>query len=203
MATILLLVAIFVLLAGSGIDYELKRIWSFQRKRFNRRAEERRMRLLTRLGRKPEFKADLTEIRDFAVSLQLGTSMNQTLSGSLIAASEQFKKRGIFGQRLEKHVESRLSIAPEEVLKGLAEDFRSEHLQLLPERLESARNGGITYDQALSITVAQVEDEIRGAIRNQIQQTPIRLTFPMIGGVFLAALILAIFPLLMSLITSV
>jgi len=203
MATILLVIAIVGVVASTGIDYELRRIWSFQRKRFSRHAEERRTRLLTRLGRKQEYKADLTEIRDFAVSLQLGTSMNQTLSGSLIAAADQFKKRGIFGQRLDKHVESRLSIAPEEVLKGLADDFKSDHLQLLPERLESARNGGITYDQALSITVAQVEDEIRGSIRNQIQQAPIRLTFPMIGGVFLAALILAIFPLLMSLITSV
>jgi hypothetical protein len=102
-----------------------------------------------------------------------------------------------------RHVESRLSIAPEEVLKALAEDFKSEHLLILPERLESARNGGISYDQAVSITVSQVEDEIRGSVRHEIQQAPIRLTFPMIGGVFLAALILAIFPLLMSLITSV
>jgi hypothetical protein len=200
---ILLLAAVALLVASSGVDYELWRIWSFQRKRFNRRAEESRARLLTRLGRAPEYKVDLTEIRDFIVSLQLGTSMNQTLSGSLMAAAEQFKKRGIFGERLMRHVESRLSIAPEEVITALAVDFKSEHLQILPERLESARNGGISYDQALSITVSQVEEEIRGTVRHQIQQAPIRLTFPMIGGVFLAALILAIFPLLMSLITSV
>ena len=203
LAIILLLAVVALLVASSGIDYELRRIWAFQRKRFGRRAEESRTRLLTRLGRAPEYKVDLTEIRDFIVSLQLGLSMDQTLSGALTAAAEQFKKRGVFGARLMRHVESRLSIAPEEVLKALAEDFKSEHLLILPERLESARNGGISYDQAVSITVSQVEDEIRGSVRHEIQQAPIRLTFPMIGGVFLAALILAIFPLLMSLITSV
>jgi hypothetical protein len=203
MAVIVLVAVVALLLTGSGLDYELQRIWAFQRKRFGRRAEESRTRLLTRLGRAPAYRVDLTEIRDFIVSLQLGTSMDQTLSGSLMAAAEQFKKRGIFGERLMRHVESRLSIAPEEVIKALAEDFKSDHLQILPERLESARNGGISYDQALSITVSQVEDQIRGEVRHEIQQAPIRLTFPMIGGVFLAALILAIFPLLMSLITSV
>lgn len=192
-------VIIILLLGSSGLDYDLGRIWAFQSKRLRRRAVESRARLLARVGRGQRYPIDLRQIRDLVVSLQLGTSMDQTLSRSLSQTAEQFKHRGVFGERLTRHVESRLSIAPEEVLKAMAVDFPSEHLQVLPERLEAARNGGISYEQALSLTAAQVEDEIRGSIRRDIQLTPIRLTFPMIGGVFLAALVLAIYPLLVSL----
>jgi len=202
LALALAAVIIVLLLGSSGLDYELGRIWGFQSKRLRRRATEGRARLLARVGWGQRYPFDLRQIRDLVVSLQLGTSMDQTLSRSLSQAAEQFKHRGAFGERLVRHVDSRLSIAPEEVLKAMAEDFPSEHLQVLPERLETARNGGISYDQALSLTAAQVEDEIRGSIRRDIQLTPIRLTFPMIGGVFLAALVLFIYPLLVSLLQA-
>lgn len=195
------LVVILVLNAGS-IDYSLQKIWAFQRKRFQRQAKEGRAQLLTRLGRRQQYQVDLRQIRDFVISLQLGTSMDQTLSGALSQIAEQFKKRGLFGERLRTQVEARLSVGPEEVLKGLADDFQSSHLRNLPERLETARNGGFSYERALSITASEVEDEIRGNLRREIQQMPVRLTFPMIVGVFMAALVLGLFPVMSNVLAT-
>ncbi len=192
---LLLIVAVILLVATSGLEYTLRRIWAFQRKRFHRRAKESRGRLLARLGRTQHYHVDLREIRDFVVSLQLGTSMDETLSGALSQAADQLQDRGTFGERLLRHVETRLSIAPEEVIKGLAGDFHSEHLRDLLQRLEMARDGGISYERALALSVSLIEEEIRGDIERDIQQVPIKLTLPMIAGVFLPAIIIGIFPL--------
>lgn len=195
---LLLIVATILVVAAIGFDYTLQRVWAFQRKRFRRRAERSRARLMSRLGRPEHYQADLREIRDFVISLQLGTSMDETLSGALLQAAEQLKNRGTFGERLLKHVETRLSIAPEEVIEALAEDFRSEHLSELLLRLEMARDGGISYERALSLSVSLIEEEIRGQLARDIQQVPITLTLPMIVGVFLPAIIIGIFPLVLN-----
>jgi len=196
--TLLLLVAAMLVVAALGFDYTVQRVWAFQRKRFQRRAEGSRARLLARLGRPPRYQVDLREIRDFVIGLQLGTSLDETLSGALLRAAEQLKDRGAFGERLLKHVETRLSIAPEDVIKGLAEDFQSEHLRDLLLRLEMAREGGISYERALSLSVSLIEEEIRGHLERDIQQIPIKLTLPMIVGVFLPAIIIGIFPLALN-----
>ncbi len=195
---LLLIIALLLVALAGGLDYTLWRVWIFQRERLRRRAKKSRARLLARFGRPQHYQVDLREIRDFIVSLQLGTSMNETLSGALLRAAEQLKDRGVFGQRLLKHVETRLSIAPEEVIKGLAEDFHSEHLRDLLQRLELARDGGISYERALTLSVSLIEEEIRGNVERDIQQAPIKLTLPMIAGVFLPAIIIGIFPLVLN-----
>ena len=195
---LLLLAAAFLAAAALGFDYTLQRVWVFQRKRFRRYVDRGRKRVLARLGRPQRYQVDLREIRDFVISLQLGTSMDETLSGALLRAADQLKDRGDFGQRLVKHVETRLSIAPEDVVAGLAEDFQSEHLRDLLLRLEMAREGGISYERALSLTVSLLEEELRGHLERDIQQVPIRLTLPMIVGVFLPAIIIGIFPLVLN-----
>jgi hypothetical protein len=194
-----LLIAAFILvLAALGFDYTLQRIWIFQRKRIRRLVDRLQARLWARLGRPEHYEVDLREIRDFVISLQLGTSMDETLSGALRRAADQLRKRGSFGERLYRHVETRLSIAPEEVIAGLAEDFHSEDLRDLQLRLEMAREGGISYERALSLTVSLLEEEIRGDLERDIQQVPIKLTVPMIVGVFLPAIIVGIFPLVLN-----
>jgi len=200
---VVLFVSVLLLLAASGLDYVLRRTWAFQRKRLRRDAEERQRNLWARFRRTASYHVDLRELRDFVISLQLGTSMEETLSGALFTAAEQFESRGDFGKRLSKHVETRLSIAPEEVIKGLAEDFQSEHLRDLAQRLEMARDGGISYERALSLTVSQLEEEIRGDLKRDIQMTPIQLTFPMIIGVFLPAVLIGMYPLISRLLSNI
>jgi hypothetical protein len=195
---ILLAAAVALAFAATSFDYALQRIWTFQRKRLVRLFSGLRDRVLTRVGRPRRHRVDLRQVRDFVIGLQLGTSLDETLSGALARTAEQMKGQGIFGERLLRHVETRLSIAPEEVIQALAEDFGSEDLKDLALRLELAREGGITYERALSLTVSMLEEEIRSNIEQEIQQLPIRLTVPMIVGVFLPAVIIGVFPLALN-----
>jgi len=206
MTTVLLALlglTILLLVASSELEYTLRRIWAFQHKHFRRQAGKGRAELLSRFGHTEQYQVDLREIRDFVISLHLGTSMEETLSGALSQAAEQLKNRSVFGERLYKHVQTRLSIAPEQVIQGLVEDFRSEQLRDLVQRLEMARDGGISYDRALSLTVEQIQDEIRGDIRRDIQQLPIQLTLPMITAVFLPAIMIGLFPIVVTFLSQI
>ena len=197
---IALLIPIIVVLviAVTGLDYTVRRIWLFQRKRFRPKTRISREQLLARFTRPQQFQVDLREIRDLVISLQLGTSMQETLSGAILRAAEQFRERGSFGRRLWTQTQARLSIGPEDVVSGLAEDYQSPHLRDLLQRLEMARDGGITYERALALTVDQVENEIRGDLRRDIQQLPIQLTLPMIAAVFLPAIMIGLFPIVVT-----
>ncbi len=194
----ILVVAVVLLIPATGLDYTLQHVWSFRRRGWQQHWQKTRAQWLARLGRPQHYPIDLREVRDFIISLQLGTSMDETLSGALSHAAQQFKNRGIFGRRLLRRVETQLSIAPEEVIKGLATDFASDDLRDLAQRLEMARDGGISYERALSLSIALVEEELRGNLQRDIQQTPIQLTVPMIVGVFLPAIIIGIFPLVLN-----
>jgi hypothetical protein len=195
---LLIPIVILLFIAGTGLDYTVQRIWTFQRKRLRRNTGLSRAQLLARFTRPQQFKVDLREIRDLVISLQLGTSMEETLSGALLRAADQFKDRGSFGRRLWTQTQARLSIAPEEVIHALADDFHSPHLKGLLQRLEMARDGKITYERALSLTVIQVEQEIRGDLKRDIQRVPIQLTLPMIAAVFLPAIMIGLFPIVIT-----
>lgn len=198
-----LIVVLVMLLATSELGYTLQRVWAFRRRRSRRRLRRPGTGLLSRFRRTPELHVDLREIRDFVISLHLGTSMEETLSGALTETAEQLQGRSDFGDRLHKHVQTRLSIAPEEVIQGLIDDFQSEDLRDLLQRLEMARDGGISYDRALSLTVSQLEEEIRGDVRRDIQRMPIELTLPMIAGVFLPAILIGLFPIVMTFLSQI
>jgi hypothetical protein len=191
----LLFVAIAILiLVSDELSYAAQRIWQFQ----GRYLHFTRPRFPWE-GRKRKLHADLTDVRDFVVNLQLAVSLNETLSGALIETARQFVGRGIFGERLKKYVESRLALSPEEVIRGMAEDFDAPQLQDLLRRLEISRDGGTTHLDALNMTVEAIEKDIRVDVERELQQAPIRLTTPMVVGVFLAALALGAYPVLLAL----
>jgi hypothetical protein len=152
--------------------------------------------------RRRHLQADLTQIRDFLASLQLAASLGETLSGGLIAASDQFADRGVFGERLKRQVDSRLSISPEAVLEGLAEDFDSDDLRDLLSRLEMAREAGASMSETLKVSAEEVDSRIRDEIRQDIQRAPVTLTVPMAVGVFLPAIALSMYPLVSRLISN-
>jgi len=195
----IILVGVVVLLfTASGGDYAVGRVWQFQRRRLGWSVS--RPQLLKRFQRKPRFQASLTEIRDFVVNLQLATSMDQTLSVALQQAAEHLADRGVFGKRLKQHVESRLVLPPEEVIRGLAEDFRSDQLNDVLRGLEAARDGKISNVEALSWSVEAIEEAIKTGIEREINRAGITLIFPMIITVFGPALVLILFPLVASMI---
>jgi hypothetical protein len=194
---VILVGVIALLFSASGLDYAVERVWRFQRRRLGWNVGWPQ--LFERFQRKPRFQASLTEIRDFVVNLQLATSMDQTLSVALLQAAEHLADRGIFGKRLKQHVESRLVASPEEVIKGLAEDFRSDQLNDVLRRLEAARDGRTSNVEALSWSVAAIEEDIRTDIEREIQQAPNQLGIGMMAGVFGPALFLSATPLVIAL----
>ena len=190
--------AVALLLTASGLDYAVGRVWQFQRRRLGWSVS--RPQLLKRFQRKPRFQARLTEIRDFVVNLQLATSMDQTLSVALMQAAAQFADRGIFGKRLKQHVESKLGItSPEEVIRGLSEDFRSDQLNDVLRKLEVARDGRISNVEALSLSVDNINNDIENDIEREIQRAPNQLGIGMMAGVFGPALFLSATPVVIAL----
>lgn len=176
-----------------------QRIWMFQRRRGLAKILRYSPRTWWRRARKkPAFEVDLPTVRDFVLTLQLSLSLAETLAGALTQAAKQFGQRGSFGQRLVTRVRSQLQVEPEAVIRALAEDFQSEHLGELAERLDLAHEGGLSYSEAVNLTLDDIEEEIRINVEKEIERAPVVLTIPMIIGVFFASLALLGFPLIIT-----
>jgi len=190
------LLVLIVLMSLLGWDYQLKRIYHFQKRRFRGRKIQSILPELLGETETPKLKVPLSEVRDLVITLQLGTSMQATLTGSLERAAEQFRGRGDLGERLNRHVEAKLhSVGPQAVLEGLVHDFDCPQLEEVLERIRMAEDGGISYTQVLAVSVSTIEEDIRAVVDQEIQKAPTRLTLPMIAGVFFPALILGLLPL--------
>jgi hypothetical protein len=192
---LLLIAAATIILADDLLQLGW-RILRFQRLRPELRAET--LPFLRWFHRRRRFQVDPTEIRDFMVNLELATSLEQTLTGALLETAEQFAHRGVFGQRLKRHVETRLVLSPEDVIRGLVEDFGSSELRDLLTRLERARAGGTSNVEALTLAVETIEHGIRSNVERDIQRAPIILTIPMVVGVFFVALVITTYPLIIT-----
>jgi len=180
------------------------RVWRFQRRRRMARLERYRPRnLWRRLRRKSAYEVDLPTVRDFVLTLQLSLSLAETLAGALQQASRQFGTRGQFGDRLTTRVRSQLQVEPEKVIRALAEDFRSEHLTELADRLDLAHEGGLSYSEAVAVSLDDIEEEIRIGVEKEIERAPVMLTIPMIIGVFFASLAILGYPLLIVMFNTV
>ncbi|MBS1253496.1 MAG: hypothetical protein MAG451_02545 [Anaerolineales bacterium] len=198
---LLVAMAILVVLWDDAV-YWLQRIWRFQKARYPWIEDLRQGRLWRRLRRKTHHETDLVTLRDFVLTLQLATSLEDTLAGALRRAATYMESRGAFGERLMVQVRSRLTISPEAVIEGLAEDFDSEELREVMERLDLARDSGLSYADALAVSVEDIENRMRRQIEKDIQRAPLILTIPMVAGVFFSALMLLMYPLVASLISN-
>ena len=198
MIPIIVVCVVIVAIPMVGLDYHLRRIWQFQRRRIQDAVRREVSASMMSLGPGKKIPVPLADVRDLVISLQLGTSMQSTLTGSLDRAAEQFAGRGVLGERLRRHVDARLSISPEAVLEGLAQDLDCPQLTELLERIRMASEGGITYNHVLAVSVASIEEDMRSAIEQEIQRAPTRLTLPMVIGVFFPAILLGLLPLMAS-----
>jgi hypothetical protein len=197
---LLFVFAALVILFADDIAYAAQRVARFRDTKVELGLSE--LPIVRWFVKRRRFETDLTEIRDFLASLQLAASLGETLSGGLMAASEQFAHRGVFGERLKRQVESRLTISPEAVLEGLADDFDSEELRDLLSRLGMAREGGASISETLKVSAEEVDSRIRDEIKQDIQRAPVTLTVPMAVGVFLPAIVLSMYPLVSRLISN-
>ena len=193
----LVLVGVIILVAALRLDEHFRRIMLFHRRRINFRGLNSVLPML-QLQSKKKYKASLSDIRDLVISLQLGTSLDATMTGALERSAEMFEERGDLGERLRRHVDSKLAISPEAVLEALAKDMDSEQLRELLNRIQMASEGSLNYYEVLSVSVFTIEEDMRREIEKQIERAPVQLTVPMVAGVFLPALILGMIPLLAS-----
>ena len=196
--------SVLLLLMAGDLGYWARRIWRVQRqhRRWLRKPSFSLPLPLRGVRRQGPLRAELWEIRDFLVGLQLALSLEEGLAGALNQMAEQFADRGVFGQRLVSHVESKAAISPEEVLQGLAEDFHSEQLRDAMRRLTLARDTGMSYVEAMALSVEAVEHEIKAEVEQEINRASDTLFVPMAVGVFLPALALGLYPLVRGLVSS-
>lgn len=196
---LLIVVAVLGLLwvtrSWTGLGYYVDRISHYQKRLSKPIEEQADLAVLTR--RKEREPVDLTEIRDLVITLQLGTSMADTLTGAMEKAAEQFANRGRFGERLHDHVEARLySLSPAAVLQGLVDDFESDHLGRLLERVNMASEGGLSYNRVFTLTSMEIQEDIVGDVRQKIERIPVRLNTLMTAGLFPPVMLLLLIPLL-------
>jgi len=202
---VLLIGLAVVLLVGDDVAYGWNRYRSFHRKRVGAPKPSLWTRLKDWVDRKIHadyYRVDLPLIRDFVGNLQLAMSLEDTLSSALVRTAEQFQDKGIFGVRLMRHVRSRLTIAPDAVIKALAADFNSRELDDVVLRLELARDSGLTAVEALNVSLEEIEHKISNDLERDIQRSPVVLTIPMVVGVFFATLALAAYPLVQGLLNT-
>jgi len=199
------LASVLLLLMAGDLSYWVHRIWRFQRqhRRWLRKPSLSLSIPLSGIRRQRPLRVELWEIRDFLVGLQLALSLEESLAGSLNQMAEQFAGRGVFGQRLVSHVESKAAISPEEVLQGLVEDFHSEQIREAMKRLTLARDTGLTYVKAMALSVEAVEHEIKAEVGQEISRASDTLLIPLAMGVFLPALALGLYPVIYEIITSI
>jgi len=200
---LLLIAFVLLILTADDLGYWARRVWCVQRQYRHWLRKPSLSRALRRARRQGPFHVELSEIRDFLVGLQLALSLEESLVGALNQTAEQFAERGVFGQRLLSHVQSKAAISPEEVLEGLAEDFQSEQLRDTRMRLALARDGGISYVEAMALSVEAIEHDIRATVEHEIERAPVMLIIPLAVGVFLPALVLAIYPLASALVRNI
>jgi Flp pilus assembly protein TadB len=112
--------------------------------------------------------------------------------------AEQFEGRGVFGARLNRHVEARLAESPDAVLRGLAQDFNSQYLEDMVRHIEISRQAGARLSDALILTVENIEEDIRSSVSFDIRKASNQLTAPMIIGIFMPIVILAVLPLIVD-----
>jgi hypothetical protein len=200
---LILLGAGFLLLIVFGGEV-WNRVWRIQRRRrLERWQRYHPRRMWRRLRKKPAYQVDLPTVRDFILTIQLSLSLAETLAGALQQAARQFGERDVFGERLTTRVRSQLQVEPEKVIAALAVDFESAPLTDLADRLEMAHEGGLSYGEAVTTTLEDVEEAIRIDVEKEIERAPVMLTIPMIVGVFFASLALLGFPLLVVMMSSV
>jgi hypothetical protein len=192
----LLLIAAATIILAADLLYLLWRIVRFQRLRLGSRVAT--LPVLRWFWRRRKLQVESTEIRDFVINLELAASLEQTLAGALVETAEQFADRGVFGQRLKRHVETRLALSPEDVIRGLLEDFGAPELRDLLTRLERARAGGMSNVEALTLSAETIENDIRSKVRREIKRAPTILTIPMVVGVFFVALAITVYPLIIT-----
>ena len=134
------------------------------------------------------------QVRVFVTDLRLALKVEGGL-GPALKRVQEWGGDSILYQRLRHHVETRLtSGSAQEVLINLAEDLRSQELRDLLLRLEAARLGSDSFEEALERAAGEISDDLRAQAEMNISGATMRLIVPMLLALFTPILILVLNP---------
>ena len=133
----------------------------------------------------------LQQVRDFVTMLNLAVGMSGSLVWALRDISEQDDR--LLNRRLRYHLE-RIS-QPLPVLERLAADMRSPHLKELTRRLQAAEHGAGNRQEAVSVAVEAIATDINETAAAAIEETPMRLMFPMLAAFLPTVLVIVMLPM--------
>ena len=118
------------------------------------------------------------QVRQFLLDVRL----HMSLQGSLLLGLESINQTSLKNTPVHSSLERRLKGASaqsgQEILKQLADDLDSPHLQRVVQKIEAARLcGGLTdIDQAISSVINILNEEISYQTEEEMQRLPLRIT---------------------------
>jgi len=133
----------------------------------------------------------LQQVRDFVTMLNLAVGMSGSLVWALRDVSEQDDR--LLNRRLRHHLER--NSQPLLVLARLAEDMRSPHLKELTRRLQAAEHGAGNRQEAVAVAVEAIATDINETAAEAIEETPMRLMFPMLVAFLPTVLVIVLYPM--------
>ena len=144
-------------------------------------------------------------MRDFVAELRLALALNVTVSQALEHIGNGSQNKGTaFAERVRDHVESILRIeGPEKTLEALAEEFESEDLRKLLVLVRAALRGGMSLAEALSQSADSIAQSIVASAELSIEEMPTRLILPILFALFPTIMLIALFPAVSLLVSSI
>lgn len=140
------------------------------------------------------------QVRDFIFLLRPALSVQ----GGLRPALEDVRERlepGVVEERLKHHLERSFATSPVDAIEALGQDLSSPEMDRLVLGVRAARQGGVSYAEAVALAAEEAQERIREEARVAIEETPVRLLVPMLILLLPPILVLALYPLVARLMT--
>lgn len=142
------------------------------------------------------------EVRDLLQELRLLLAVGTSLGPALAQATRN--PDGLLRQTLAAEIGGDVyGRLPEQILAAVAQRLGSEDLRQTLARLESARQGTESYQEALSEAVAEISASIAEEAEVAVEGAPTRLVAPMLVCLLLPVLILGFYPPLTSVVAAI
>lgn len=135
------------------------------------------------------------QVRDFIFLLRPALQVQ----GGLRPALEEVAGRldeSVVRRRLRHHLDRAFATEPVAVIEALSEDLRSPDVERLVLGIRAARQGGLSYAEAVTQAADEAAEQIREEARVAIEETPIRLLVPMLLLLLPPILVLTLYPLI-------
>lgn len=140
------------------------------------------------------------QVRDFIFLLRPALGLRGGLRPALEEVAERLSP-GVVRERLNFRLEQAF-VTPVEIIEALAADLRSVEMDSLLLSIRAARQGGMSYGEAVAWAAEDAAAHIREQARMAIEETPVRLLIPMLVLLVPPILVLSLYPLIARLMAT-